>query len=872
MDIITSHMNADFDSFSSMVAAKRLYPDAVLVFPGSQEKKVRDFIEAFHPVEIRRIKDVDFSKIKRLIVVDTKSAERIGAFAGLIGKPGVKIHVYDHHPLTPSDIRGELEVMEPVGATVSILAEILKGKKIIPTPMEATIMGLGIYQETGNLLFPTTTERDVQALAFVLKCGASLKIIGSYLKTEMGRQELSVLNRLLEGSEDLIVHGFRIKIAKASMETYFGEAAQFAHSIMDIEEIDALVVMLAMEGKLVLIGRSRTPEINIAGILSEFGGGGHWAAASATMKETPFEIIEERLVGTIKKLVRPEAIAGDVMTKPVITIDSSSTVKGAEKTMTRYGVNVLPVLMNSKYHGIISREVVEKALFHGFGKSRVTDFTVTDAVTVGASAPIRQVEASMIERNQRFMPVLDAGGIIVGAITRTDILRVLYEDFLRRSHITEKEAGRKPQFERNLAKSLKERLPEPVVGLLKAAGQVADEMGFGVYMVGGSVRDIIRGQENLDIDLVVEGDAIVLSRELAARLNAKLRLHERFGTAHLILPVDSMKLDVATARTEYYESPAALPTVESSSIKKDLQRRDFTINTLAVKLNQKDFGLLVDFFGGRRDIRDKTIRVLHDLSFVEDPTRAFRAVRFAVRFGFRPSKHTEELLKSAVKMNLFERLSGSRLYEELLLIFMETEPVEAVRKLAEYGLLRVIHPALKSEDVVKSLASAHESLLWFRLSFMDETPDMPTLYLMAFLSPLEDEQVEEALLRLSASSRVKGAIMEGIGDARELLGKRLPLAAGEPAALYDAMEGVSLEGVLLAMSLAEDDRRKKDISRYLLELRRERPILNGNDLKAMGFTPGPVFSRILRAVLHERLKGRLKSRQDEERFVRELAI
>ena len=868
MDVITCHINADFDAFSSMIAAKKLYPDARLVFPGSQEKKVRDFIEAFNPADIKRIRDMDISLITRLITVDTKSTDRIGRLAGALSNPGVKVHVYDHHPHKEEDIHGEVEIIEPVGATITILAEMLKDRKMNPTPMEATIMSLGIFEETGGLLFPSTTDRDVLALAYLLKCGASLKIVSSYMKTELGREEISLLGRLLDNSEDVIVHGFRIKIARATADSYMGEAAQLAHSIMDAEDIDALIIMLSMEGKVVLIGRSRAPEVNVAEVLSDFGGGGHWAAASATVRETPFEVLGEQLGKAQARAVRPETTAGDVMTRPVITLDHKSTVSMAEKTMTRYGVNVLPVVSESGYKGIISREVVEKALFHGFGRSRVTDFTVTDAFTVFSDTPIREVESVMIEHNQRFMPVLDRGGRITGAITRTDILRVLYEEYLRRSRIPSEAEMLKPQHVRNLTKSMEDHFPEDVFGLLRLSGQVAGKLGFGAYLVGGSVRDLLRNERNLDIDIVIEGDALEFSKELAKRTNARLRTHERFGTARLVLP--DIKLDVATARTEYYETPAALPIVEKSSIKKDLQRRDFTINTLAIKLNPRDFGMLVDFFGGRRDLREKTIRVLHDLSFVEDPTRAFRAVRFAVRFGFKLSKHTEELLKSTLKMNLFERLSGTRLYEEMLLIFRETEPVLTIKKLSEYGLLKVIHPAMRGEEVLKMLQSVHDSLLWFELSFTGEALDRSALYIMAILAGLSDTEKSGALDRFAVSSRVRNKILKDTGDAQTALAALTREGIEDPAWLYDTMEGCSLEALLLAMSMTGSPEKKKGISRYLLELRKEKPVLNGNDLKALGLEPGPEFSKILRAVLHERLKGNLRSREDEIRYVKSL--
>jgi len=863
MEIITSHINADFDAFASMIAAKKLYPEAQIVFPGSQEKKLRDFIEAFHPVEIKRIKDIDLSEVTKLIIVDAKIPDRIGPFAELLSKKGIKIYIYDHHPFSKNDIRGEVEKIENVGATATIFTEILRSRRLLPTPIEATILALGIYEETGCLLFPSTTERDLLAVSYLLKRGANLNIVSSFLKMELSMEELNLLNELVQFSKVMVIEGIKIRVAKASRERYLGDAAHLAHRMMEIEDIDAVIVLLSMEGKIVMVARSKVPELDVSKVMREFGGGGHPTAASATMKEASLEIVEERLTDILTGYVRPGKVASDIMTSPVISIQWDSSIKEAETIMTRYGVNVLPVLREEKYAGLISREIVEKTLFHGFGKSRLIDFSTTDAITVVPNTPIREIETLMIEHNQRFMPVVEDGRI-VGAITRTDLLRTLYEEFLRRRKIEEAITKEKPAAGRSLSSWLKERFPLEVYNILKLSGEVAEELGFNAYLVGGSVRDLLRGEENLDIDIVIEGDGISFARAFGEKLNAKVRSHQKFGTAQVI--TDRLKLDVATARLEYYELPAALPKVETSSIKKDLYRRDFTINTLAIKLNPREFGFLMDFFGGQRDLREKTIRVLHNLSFIEDPTRAFRAIRFSERFGFKISRHTENLIKSAVDMNLFDRLSGSRLYEELLLSFNETEPVSTLKRLSDFGLLKVIHPKLIfNEELEATLKSMRDTLSWFNLLFLEEKTDNGILYLMALLSGLKEEEVKAALERLSPSPKVKDMIIKGISQARGVL-RKLPV--DDPAEIYDLLKGLGLETVLFSMAVSKDRQKQKVISHYLTDLRKIKTILKGDDLKKMGIQPGPVYSKILKELLKEKLRGHLKSREDEERFVR----
>jgi tRNA nucleotidyltransferase (CCA-adding enzyme) len=862
LKLITSHINADFDALASMIAAKKIYHGAKIVFPGSQERKVRDFIEVFNPVEIKRLKDVDLDTVTHLIIVDAKRADRIGPLAALLQNKAVRVHIFDHHPFEKDDIQGELERTEDVGATATIFTELLMEKKLHPSPLEATILALGIYEETGSLLFPSTTERDLLAVSYLLKRGANLNIVSSYLKMGLNREELELLNELVKTSAEVVLRGLRIVITKASRDAYFGDAAHLAHRVMEMEDIDAVVLLLDMEGKILIVARSRAPELDVAELMKEFGGGGHPTAASATIKEASLEVVEDRVRELLNTHVKMGKVASDIMTSPVITIRWDSSLKEAEDMMTRYGVNVLPILRDGKFIGLISREIVEKALFHGFRNNKCVDFSTSDAATVGRDAPIREIETIMIEQNQRFMPVVEEG-MIVGAITRTDLLRVLYEEFLRRSHLGKEDVYERAPSGRNLAVWLKERFPESVYRILLLAGRVAEEMGVNAYLVGGSVRDLLLGQTNLDIDLVIEGDGIRFAKELGELLKAKVRSHHRFGTANISL--DGQKLDVATARTEYYESPAALPKVEMSSIKKDLYRRDFTINTLAVRLNARDFGHLIDFFGGQRDLREKTIRVLHNLSYVEDPTRAFRAVRFAERFGFKLSRHTENLIKSAIQMDLFGRLSGSRLFDELKLAFEETNPVRTLKRLSSYGLLKVINEDLIFDEKLEAtLASMYETLAWYDLLYLDEKVDKTILYLAALLSNLDAPQRAAAIERLAPPQATKKIILSSMKESAEVLA-RLPLK--DPAEIYHLLADRSLELILFSMALTKDTRKKKQISQFLVELRKVKPLLKGNDLKKLGVAEGPLFSKIFRELLDGRLRGKLKTDEDERKFV-----
>jgi len=309
--------------------------------------------------------------------------------------------------------------------------------------------------------------------------------------------------------------------------------------------------------------------------------------------------------------------------------------------------------------------------------------------------------------------------------------------------------------------------------------------------------------------------------------------------------------------------------VELSSIKKDLYRRDFTINTLAVRLNRGRFGELIDFFGGLRDIKERTVRVLHSLSFVEDPTRVLRAVRFEQRLDFRLSKHTQNLIKNAVNMKLFNRLTGERMYTELVLMFSETEPVKILRRMKELDLLKFIHPGLKTVAEAERLFGAiSETLTWFKLLYLDVKIEKWFLYFLGLLDRLKPAAVEEALERLSAPARIR----ERVKKSRMRCHEVLYLFSREPDLLpsrvYDLLSPLDTEAVLFMMAKATQEKAKKHISFYLTHLREVRITLTGDDLKALGIPPGPRYKKLLAELMDAKLDGLVRNRQEEVEFVK----
>ncbi|MBW1739908.1 MAG: CBS domain-containing protein [Deltaproteobacteria bacterium] len=870
LTVITTHINADFDAFASMIAAQKLYPEALVVFPGSQEKGLRDFFvkSMVYLYNIVKIKDVDLNAVTRLILVDTRQASRIGKFASIVERPGLEIHIYDHHPPMPDDLSGSVVVTQMVGATVTILTKILRDKKIPITPEEATIMALGLYEDTGSFTFKSTTEDDYLAAAYLLSKGANLNVVSDLITREITPEQVSLLNDMIEGITHRTIHGVDVAITTASSEIYVGDFALLVHKLRDMQNLDVIFALASMENRVYLVARSRLPEIDAGEVAMAFGGGGHPTAASATIKGQTLVQVEERLLAVLSQIIKPKRSAKDLMSSPVIHVDPDVVLTEANKLLTRYNVNVLVVLESDNLLGIISRQVIEKALHHKLDHVPVREFMTTEIDTVTPDASLSEIQEKIIGNKQRLLPVME-NGCVTGVITRTDLLNILVSEPAQIPRYMVDGKGHEDHVrKRSVVKFLAERLPEEIIKLLRTIGEVADDLGYNAYAVGGFVRDIFLYQKNLDIDVVIEGDGIPFAKSLAASLGGRVRAHQKFNTAVVILP-DGQKIDVATARLEYYKSPGALPTVEMGSIKLDLYRRDFTINTLAIKLNPDRFGILIDFFGAQKDLKQKVIRVLHNLSFVEDPTRVFRAVRFEQRFGFKMGKLTLGLIENAVKMDFFRELSGRRLFSELRHILDEDNPVMALRRLNEFKLLKVIHPKIVYNGVLEALLNSVEKVLtWHNLLFLEESCRRWVLYLMALMKSLDPDSVQELCDRLELTQRHRKVLINEKIKAENCLRWMASQKVFKNSDLYKKLRPFRTETLLYMMASTTHDSIQRAISNYVTRLRSITTLLGGKDLKKMGFKPGPIYREILGRLLDARLNGEVKTRMDEVEFVR----
>lgn len=864
MRIITTHLNADFDCLASMMAAVKLYPGSSAVFPGSQEKNVRDFL-AHEDISlpIVRLKNFDIGSVSEVVMVDASSRGRLGPLAELVDKPGVKFTIYDHHPTASCDISSAETVIRKRGSTSTIMTEILRERGLSVTSGEATLLTLGIYEDTGSLCFPSTTPEDFEAAAWLLRSGSDLNIVTSYTRRELSAEQIDTLNNLLKSLQARVICGRTVAVATAGTERHMGDVASLAHKIMDIENLDSLFILVRMEERIHLVARSRVREISAGAVATMMGGGGHKTAASATIKDMTLTQAAEKVWEALRATVE-ETVAASMMVESVITVSTQSSVAEAETLMTRYDINGMPVMDGAKVAGLITRQIVEKAIHHGLADHRASEFMISEFVCVNPNSPSGVVEEIMLGMRQKQVPVVDEEtGALAGLLCRGAVLRRLYGESLVSGPPSAPGLTKSAPTVRDVSGILRERLPANVSKLLHVISDIANKSGCTAYLAGGFVRDLLLRIPNMDLDVVIEGDGMDFAKKLALRLSGRARIHEKFKTAVVVAP-GGLKIDVATARMEYYTHPAALPIVELSAIRNDLYRRDFSVNAMAVRLNGARPNALLDFFGGQADIKDKIIRVLHNLSFVEDPTRVFRAVRFESRHGFTIAKQTLSLLRSAVQHEMFNRLSGARLFAEIKAILNERRPTAALKRMKELGLLRFIHPNLSfSPEQERLMDDMEDMLIWMGLAFPLKPMELWPARLLVILDPLSGVEVVEMMETFHSSRKIlRDAIRrrEFVASALEsLFTARL---APPPSALWELFQQADDVALLYLAAKSRDKGVTSAVTRYISEYAGVRPFVTGEDILAMGAKPSRKVGAILREIFSAQLDKRITSKED----------
>jgi tRNA nucleotidyltransferase (CCA-adding enzyme) len=893
MDLILCHTTADFDALGAAVGLTCLKPGSKIVLTGGAHPPVRDFL-ALHRDEYPLIerRSVNPEKIRSLMVVDTQKRDRLGKAAIWFDLPNVQeIIVYDHHFGQDRDIPSTQLYIDEVGATTTLMVEELQKNNISLNSAQATVMALGIHVDTGSLTYKQSTARDALALAWLMQQGANLSVISTYRDPGLSPQLQQLLSTALENLEYLCLRGYTIAWVTLKTDGFVPGLSSLASEIIDLTETDA--VLLANEypldendWRLTVIGRTQIPQTNLNSLFQPHGGGGHSQAASLNLRTTDSQPILQQLLDSLKAQIPHPPTARDLMSSPVRTIRPETTIAEAQRILLRYGHSGLSIVNNQDLLiGIISRRDLDIALHHGFSHAPVKGYMTSNLKTITPDTSLPEIESLMVTYDIGRLPVLDQGQL-VGIVTRTDILRELHQLTIQNLELTTDNCSRNL----GLNTELEKRLTPQLWQLLSTASQEAEKRGWHLYLVGGAVRDLLLAETETrslminDIDLVVDGfhktADVGAGVELAKALqqiypNARLEIHGAFQTAALLwhkdLVLDSLWVDIATARTEFYPYPAANPEVEASSIRQDLYRRDFTINAMALRLTSPRAGELLDFFGGFIDLQNQQVRILHANSFIEDPTRIYRGVRFAVRFGFSLEPQTETYIRYAINSGVYDRTSQensktpalqTRLKTELKYILAADYWQSALELLDNLGALQCIHPTLK----LNSELSRQFNLLKHCLRKFDQKQtlinwQMRLEVLIAYLQPQYRGKVAKNL-QLTDDSIIR---LEKLFSVESEIITLLPTFEKPSQTLYLLRKYDLQTLILIALQIPRKIRRR--IWQYFTIWRNIQPLLNGNDLKQLGYKPSPQYKQMLDDLLTATVDGIIKDKAEAQEFL-----
>lgn len=883
MHIGTTHLDADLDGLAALVSLRLLDPRVELVLPSGMEPRARglweELADRLPPIVPLRVaqRRVRAEGCAALIVVDTARPERLGEVASWIAD-AAEVRAWDTHPPSASDLP---RMDAPAaGAITSVLALALAAAGRRPGAAEATLMLAGIHQDTGHLCHPGTTAVDHQAAALCLDWGADLEVMAHHVRNGLDRRQLALAERMAAAAHCVEVGGVTVALVPLALAQWEPDLAMVLTTLRQAEGWPAALLIVAVEGRVHVIGRS-VADVDVGAVLRRLGGGGHDQAASAVLQTTD---LAEGLAATqaaVEVCFGALRTAGQLAVRQFVAAPEDLSVHQASQRMNRTRINALPLVASgqpgaadgpgvqtaTRWVGLVSRQEVDAALRHGLGDLPVGAISAHAPARVPASAPIDEAIRSILVDSRRLLLVGDEGAPPIGILTRSQLFRRAAS--MRPGEPTDgrRRAAPKPHL---LAAKARRQLG-PRWDQLVALGALGAAHGLHAWLVGGPVRDLLAGRPMLDLDVVVEAEAPgeaagpQLGKQLAMAFGGHLHIHEAFGTATWIAPDASGlgRVDLATARAEHYDGPAALPQVLHADLERDLARRDFSINAMALGLSPAHLGALHDPHGGRTDLEDGLLRVLHGLSFHDDPCRALRAARFAARFDLRLAPQTHELLQATRRAGVLERLGIERLGHEVDRILGEADPVQALRLLRDWDLLALIHPAVASDRDLLVRADAVADA-WHEIDGARRMADGPA---SAPVSAAHWLSLAVAIPEGERGSRVRLIPGDGHDQQRFLHGPERVRAA------VRALDGEDDAGEAgWRLSYLDDSERvvaqavgaagcRRWCRWYEAEGRLVVPAFDGHGLMAAGVPQGPLLGRALLLARKEAWRGGGRDRQ-----------
>lgn len=847
----------DFDALAGLVCVTMLYPGTVALKHDAIEEQVTRYLGiAGGVIRFQDAESIDHSVVEEVIIVDTRPTEKIDEF--LSSFPNVKkVIIIDHHDLGDYRLAGKRLYSKTIGSTTSMLVPLLRKKHIYISPQQASLFLTAIYEDTASLIAPTTKPADLNVASYLMSIGGNLQTVRRFINSSLSERGKDILGIFLDSIEVIPMGGILVAIATARYDKYVENLAFITHKLFDLVEADAIFTASSFAGKTYFVGRSLDERlVDCSKVMAHFGGGGHRTASAAKIAgELSPQVAFSRLASICRREVTPPPTVATIMNYPVKSIDPAESVNIAGEKLRRFGHGGLPVVNRGKLIGIVTRRDLDKVPPY-MEEKPVKRFMTPNPLTTAVDSSIVEARRLMMRNGVGRLPVIDEGNL-VGIITRSDVMSA---DFWHRGQ----DIGPYPlptKLSRDQTRELYSRMPKRMLTILEHITGIANGLGISAYLVGGAVRDMLLSRIPYDLDILVEGDAINLAHALSRILEGHIIQHERFGTAQISIP--GLKIDLASSRAEYYKEPGSHPSVVASSIFEDLKRRDFTINALALALTGPDARNIIDVCGGLDDIANKKIRILHNLSFIEDPTRILRAVYYTELLDFVLEKKTNRYAKEAIRTGLLSSAKNDRTAQELLRILSHENGIRMLVKLRELNGISAIFgrrpmrlvPLLKRIDRLREYADE-----------LELKTDIAKLRILALMKSTDGKQSLDVLKRL----KLPGNFIEHIhSSATGAESFRKTIAEGDNVKIWREMKGKSNEAIVFSCLTSRLNSSLKLLGR-LARIGGMKLEINGDDLINMGMSRGKAIGSVLDIVLAEKVAGRVHGRIEELTMARRL--
>lgn len=856
MEIICSHSNCDLDAFSSMLALQILFPKAEICIIGATDEVIQDLLKDY-PDKFKYIKEKNLvpEKVKSVILVDNTNYNRLGKLGKFLkNNPEIPVICYDHHERLNNSKHFMYYHQENLGSCVSLIMQDIMERNINIEPFLASILALGIYEDTGSFLAVDTNSKDFTAMAYLMSMGASINLIKKYIKPKFNAIQIKLMNYLLSSMEILEIKGIQIHFFKVSMDEHYQNLSVPIQHLKQSEKIKCLFCFAEMENKVVVIARSDYNFIEVNTLLKPMGGGGHPSSASATIGDMTIEEVQGKVIELVAKAIEAYGTVKDIMTSPVEMIDISSSIQEVSQILSNSNFGAIPISREYKMVGIVTKKDIGQATFHGLGQKSIECIMSTDLITLEESISIIRAQEIMVEKDIGRIPIMRNGDLI-GIISRQDILRdKIMPNYTQRFYYE------------NVSNKLKQ-LPAFIQKSIEKVSLFADSLNVNAYLVGGFVRDLLMHKSNIDIDIVIEGDAVEFAEKFSKKFKYHFMSFPKFKTAIVSYP-QIKKIDFASARSEVYEQPGMLPKVHTSSIRNDLFRRDFTMNSMAIQINQESFGKLFDYFNGRRDIQLGVLRILNNMSFSDDPTRILRAIRFEQRFMFKIDQKTLHLLQKFLHLNSLANIAVERVQQELIKGCEEMHVNRFFNRLHELGILKKILSNLNFSPEKNAITEeVYPKLLLIREKNPHLDFNVWVIYHLILASDLSlRSQIKFA--EQYKYPKLLSLCFEELGFLKDLFSESADTrkTKGDYALI---LKGVKPESIMAFLLLEKNELIRKFLSEYLMELSVLKPELDGKMLIKMGLKPSVDLGNLLELLYIGKVNKILKNKEDEINYAKQ---